>query len=63
MTWILAALLKKEIQPALGKKEEQLPASVREIVSWFGQSLKENARRDGRVEKLLSFLQQEEKEI
>ena len=63
MTWILAALLKKEIQPALGKKEEQLPASVREIVSWFGQSLKENARRDGRVENLLSFLQQEEKEI
>lgn len=63
MTWILAALLKKEIQPALGKKEDQLPASVREIVSWFGQSLKENAMRDGRVEELLSFLPLEGSEV
>lgn len=62
MTWILAALLKKEIQPALNKKDEQLPPSVREVVSWFGQSLEENTKRDNRVEELLSFLQPKEKE-
>jgi hypothetical protein len=58
-TWMLAAFMNEHTQKLIGKNLEDVKQLddpfLEEIVSWYGQSMKENTRRARVAEELLKI--------